>query len=225
MTKLYFKCEKCDKEFDFNVGKVSNFINGKFTMENEPTCSICGNNEESNILLSDKNDSKLQKILNKEARKKAIKSYKPGELMCYEAIFGGGEIFKIKFNDSDYKIADYYCVAPNCECNEVILHAFHTNSNLDEPLWSIAYDYILNRLGECENIQENDTHKILNIIKEYDKEVFSKRHKSLKSELRTPLHNKFFKNKKSVIKTGRNDPCPCRSGKKYKKCCLDKEKK
>ena len=23
-------------------------------------------------------------------------------------------------------------------------------------------------------------------------------------------------------KTGRNDPCPCGSGKKYKKCCLNK---
>ncbi len=27
----------------------------------------------------------------------------------------------------------------------------------------------------------------------------------------------------SVKKTGRNDPCPCGSGKKYKKCCMDKE--
>ena len=25
----------------------------------------------------------------------------------------------------------------------------------------------------------------------------------------------------SVAKVGRNDPCPCCSGKKYKKCCLD----
>jgi len=24
-------------------------------------------------------------------------------------------------------------------------------------------------------------------------------------------------------KTGRNDPCPCGSGRKYKKCCIDKE--
>ncbi|MFN2512437.1 MAG: SEC-C metal-binding domain-containing protein [Pyrinomonadaceae bacterium] len=23
-----------------------------------------------------------------------------------------------------------------------------------------------------------------------------------------------------MIQTGRNDPCPCGSGKKYKKCCL-----
>jgi tetratricopeptide (TPR) repeat protein len=25
-----------------------------------------------------------------------------------------------------------------------------------------------------------------------------------------------------MIKTGRNDPCPCGSGKKYKRCCLEK---
>ena len=27
---------------------------------------------------------------------------------------------------------------------------------------------------------------------------------------------------RSVKKVGRNDPCPCGSGKKYKKCCLNK---
>lgn len=27
-----------------------------------------------------------------------------------------------------------------------------------------------------------------------------------------------------MSKTGRNDPCPCGSGKKYKNCCLAKEK-
>ncbi|MCL6591559.1 MAG: SEC-C domain-containing protein [Firmicutes bacterium] len=26
-------------------------------------------------------------------------------------------------------------------------------------------------------------------------------------------------------KTGRNEPCPCGSGKKYKKCCLGKKPK
>ncbi|MEM0143177.1 MAG: SEC-C metal-binding domain-containing protein [Candidatus Parvarchaeum sp.] len=25
----------------------------------------------------------------------------------------------------------------------------------------------------------------------------------------------------SGYKTGRNEPCPCGSGKKYKKCCMD----
>lgn len=27
----------------------------------------------------------------------------------------------------------------------------------------------------------------------------------------------------TILKTGRNDPCPCGSGKKYKKCCMEKD--
>ena len=34
-----------------------------------------------------------------------------------------------------------------------------------------------------------------------------------------------FKKPKSVKTIGRNDPCPCGSGKKYKKCCMDKNKR
>ncbi|GAA0365724.1 hypothetical protein GCM10008932_17390 [Alkalibacterium iburiense] len=40
------------------------------------------------------------------------------------------------------------------------------------------------------------------------------------------LLKKLNKNDQTVTKTskvGRNDPCPCGSGKKYKKCCLNKE--
>jgi uncharacterized protein YecA (UPF0149 family) len=35
----------------------------------------------------------------------------------------------------------------------------------------------------------------------------------------TPLENKSAASIKPAIKVGRNDPCPCGSGKKYKKCC------
>jgi len=35
-----------------------------------------------------------------------------------------------------------------------------------------------------------------------------------------PLPTERFAGKKKI---GRNDPCPCGSGKKYKKCCLGKE--
>ena len=52
-----------------------------------------------------------------------------------------------------------------------------------------------------------------------------------KSNLR-PLPNKPFEfggsnaiDMKTRQKIGRNDPCPCGSGKKYKKCCLGKEDK
>ena len=28
-----------------------------------------------------------------------------------------------------------------------------------------------------------------------------------------------------MVKVGRNEPCPCGSGRKYKRCCLNKESK
>lgn len=44
---------------------------------------------------------------------------------------------------------------------------------------------------------------------------------------RVPYHPEFNPNPmtfKAVtpIKVGRNEPCPCWSGKKYKRCCIDK---
>ncbi|MGB2727569.1 MAG: SEC-C metal-binding domain-containing protein [Halobacteriota archaeon] len=35
--------------------------------------------------------------------------------------------------------------------------------------------------------------------------------------------SKFTKGKSKEKEIGRNDPCPCGSGKKYKKCCLGKD--
>jgi hypothetical protein len=35
----------------------------------------------------------------------------------------------------------------------------------------------------------------------------------------------FWKKKEFPKEIGRNDPCPCGSGKKYKKCCMDKMEK
>jgi uncharacterized protein YecA (UPF0149 family) len=39
-----------------------------------------------------------------------------------------------------------------------------------------------------------------------------------------PLHNRVFLDQPQLaeVRVGRNDPCPCGSGKKYKKCCWRK---
>ena len=35
-------------------------------------------------------------------------------------------------------------------------------------------------------------------------------------------YNIIWKTRRKLVKAGRNDPCPCGSGKKYKKCCIEK---
>ncbi len=61
---------------------------------------------------------------------------------------------------------------------------------------------------------------------EYDKyrKQLQKRHESamaMQKEAKKIVENKTVKNNKEII--GRNKPCHCGSGKKYKKCCLDKD--
>ena len=41
--------------------------------------------------------------------------------------------------------------------------------------------------------------------------------KMAQEKLRNPEVNKFYQ-----IKVGRNEPCPCGSGEKFKKCCWNK---
>ena len=51
-----------------------------------------------------------------------------------------------------------------------------------------------------------------------DAELFNY-YKMIIEEMKEGLKQKPFIRK---FKTGRNEPCPCKSGKKFKKCCLDK---
>jgi len=39
-----------------------------------------------------------------------------------------------------------------------------------------------------------------------------------------PTRGEKLKTNYEYVEVGRNDPCPCGSGKKYKKCCLDSGK-
>ncbi len=57
------------------------------------------------------------------------------------------------------------------------------------------------------------TYIATNFDKEKDniKEIFNK------------LHYMKVSSVKKTAKVGRNNPCPCGSGKKYKKCCLNKK--
>lgn len=48
-----------------------------------------------------------------------------------------------------------------------------------------------------------------------EKKAFEKQMKRMQREMQQPVKK---------VKVGRNDPCPCGSGKKYKQCCLNKPK-
>ena len=71
----------------------------------------------------------------------------------------------------------------------------------------------MKQLSHCDKLEIRDTIKIIE-----DPEDFKEKCEKDAERLR-PIFNEIFKNKK----IGRNEPCPCGSGKKYKRCCLEKD--
>ena len=62
---------------------------------------------------------------------------------------------------------------------------------------------------------ENIIHHVVEILKAINEEDLALKYAQIEKQ-----QNDFGKRKPTkVIKVGRNDPCPCGSGKKYKKCC------
>ena len=80
---------------------------------------------------------------------------------------------------------------------------------------------------KTEKGQETDTEGTVEFIANYILEGKEQRHHEL-SEFRKDKDFWYFVDGKTIQSTvrrtepkiGRNDPCPCGSGKKFKKCCL-----
>jgi len=117
---------------------------------------------------------------------------------------------------------EHYCPAPRCECDEVVVDFADTDSRTLEPAGAVTYNFTsgktsfdperpatLQRLDElwklfCRRYPNKD-------------ERFRGRRRELAAAFdrivglqETPVASR---------KVPRNAPCPCGSGKKYKKCC------
>lgn len=118
-----------------------------------------------------------------------------------------------------------------CACCDISLKNFYNNIK-------IAFD---NQMVDEEIItMENVESDLLKPQKKYGQVYYEQLIKNTVEELedwfcfKDPLEQKkeeekvrgFFHSiqiQREVAKTGRNGPCPCGSGKKFKKCCLNKE--
>jgi len=81
--------------------------------------------------------------------------------------------------------------------------------------------------GDFEEIEQDihepardcDKKNLLNIYENYEQAI------STSSDYKVDEDDFIFEKKvpfRAEVKTGRNDPCPCGSGKKFKKCCFEK---
>jgi len=161
-----------------------------------------------------------------------------GVCMNYTEIFNDKEYYKFifEYKGTNYRVLDQYCTNPKCRCNYVVLVFYEY-----DPL-SLSMDFCFAvrlqfKTGkyEVEEIKDDLGFKELKEVFEQfiqnlnttNFKILKDRYKRMKkvqmiindSENSTMKHSNMPGNENRRKKVGRNDPCPCGSGKKYKKCC------
>jgi hypothetical protein len=150
-------------------------------------------------------------------------------MYAYNDVLPYGDQLSVAIDGKDCIVFDQYCLLPKCSCTDTNLDvvSIDKKSKTRNELCFISLNYRKKqwKLSEgssspvaLQTVRAAIEEQLPNIYTQIHKRHIKlkaiyahckKKHYSPKEELQLP-------------KVGRNDPCPCGSGKKYKKCCLIK---
>ena len=152
---------------------------------------------------------------------------KNGLMSAYNEVLPYGDQMLVSINGIKCIIFDQYCLLPHCSCTDTTLTIFSAAEpeKAGKELCSVTLNYREKLWGALEDRAFSFPIKTLkSAIEEQIPDFYKrllKRHIKLKG-VYAHCKKKHFAPQQplQVPKVGRNDPCPCGSGKKYKKCCL-----
>ena len=114
---------------------------------------------------------------------------------------------RLKYNEAYAFVAKYK--HPNVVKFVVISTEPKGTESRSEDIYSVEYleEFNKEHIQQAKELQKNE--RILNDTW------------TLKSDLVTGVHRNKGQKRNMIPKYRRNDPCPCGSGKKFKKCCIN----
>ncbi len=141
--------------------------------------------------------------------------WRSGELVPFEDIFVPVRVETIVLDEKrGYTVIDHHCPDPTCECREVLVEFVPWKGNKLAAMRVFPAGHALAEKGDPELLRELWSA----YVRRYPR--FALRLKS-----RTDVMREFgrdyleWEQRRSTPSVARNAPCPCGSGKKYKKCC------
>ncbi|WP_413910299.1 YecA family protein [Desulfobacula sp.] len=150
-----------------------------------------------------------------------------GLMYAYNDVLPYGDQMHVTINNEDCLIFDQFCLLPKCSCSDTILDIVPIKEidKESEPLCALTLKYNKKRWETAENFSPSiKLETIRHAIEEQQPDFYKRlhtRHEKLKSiYLSCRQKNYLPLQPAKTLKVGRNDPCPCGSGKKHKKCCL-----
>ncbi len=161
-----------------------------------------------------------------------------GELVRYNEVLRYSEYLHVQLDQQEHLIRDYYCLNPGCNCTEITIALFSLEQSEIEPVCSCRVNYSKNRFMKIGREGCFTTIEKLRgaVLKQYPdfyaklqqrhtrmREIYkNSREQSQAQAGGLPALHNSQPMRRGEGRVGRNEPCPCGSGKKYKKCCLRK---
>ncbi len=154
-----------------------------------------------------------------------------GSCFCYSEVYveRDSKKFSFEYMGTKYFVADKYCTSPECKCNVAVLAFLNIIPGRETPNNQFVLRLSLitgeHEVDYKDNIEKEDIKLIFNTYMEHihnDLGLLRSRYANMREfGKKRALRKKEKQNAQiaSSSKVGRNDPCPCGSGKKYKKCC------
>ncbi len=150
-----------------------------------------------------------------------------GLMYAYNGILPYGDQILVDIKKEKYLIVDQFCLLPKCKCTDTILDLVPAGENAmtAEPWCAFRLKYAKRHWAAMEDsFPPIPLEEIRTAIEAQHPDFYKllrRRHEKLK-KIYLNCRRKHYLPPQIVTdpKVGRNDPCPCGSGKKYKKCCL-----
>jgi hypothetical protein len=120
-----------------------------------------------------------------------------------------------------YWAIDSYCLAPDCRCREVSVE--FSSLKAGKPAGTILVDVDHWRQRRPSENDERVRPLWNRLCADGRKKEIARRFREMRRVARAiGREEKGAAPHEAGVKIGRNDPCPCGSGRKYKRCCLGK---
>ena len=153
-----------------------------------------------------------------------------GIMIIYNEVLPYANRFDVTLKGEFYFLDDHYCVKNKCQCTEILLCFYpvlneEADENTEVEAVDLAFAMRVNYQSKTwvrddkPETDPLDTNEVRSAVENKYNNFYAlvhQRHQRLKL-----LYSNYLKAlplEKSQ-KVARNDPCPCGSGKKYKKCC------
>lgn len=238
MAVLNFKCKKCGRVFDSNVGDITYGM--RLGFENMPECPKCGRLELEGLELTERGQTLVAKLYfehsEKQERNEHFKEskidlsisrerYFKDELSDYEAcpkcrtrlkkeyasylVYVKGEEDALMMGNDD----GLFCP----KCPVVVLDKDAIAEGIFVATRKRSIYFYVAGIIDTDAVPKNKQHVPLG---EDDNPIPLVEFSNSRTD-RT--NSEKIENHDRKRKLGRNEPCHCGSGKKYKKCCLYKD--